>query len=61
LGVAHFHSVLSGSTTADWLDFLMDDEAVTIIQELDFKLIRSLEALCNDIREVFQVLPYINT
>ncbi len=34
---------------------------MTIIQELDFKLISSLEALCNDIKEVFQVLPYINT
>jgi hypothetical protein len=61
LGVANFHNVQSGSSTADWLDFLLEDEAVTIIQEVDFKLIHSLEALCNDVKQVFQVLPYINT
>ena len=61
LGVANFHNVQSGGSTADWLDFLLEDEAVTIIQEVDFKLIHSLEALCNDIKQVFQVLPYINT
>jgi hypothetical protein len=61
LGVVHFHSLQRGGSTADWLDYLMEDEAVAIIQELDFKLIHSLEALCNDIKQVFQVLPYINT
>ena len=61
LGVAHFHLVMSGDSTADWLDFLMEDDAVKIIQELDYKLIQSLEALCNDIKQVVQVLPYIKT
>jgi len=61
LGVSQFHCIQSGGSTADWLDFLMEDEAVKIIQELDFKLIDSMEALCNDIKQVVQVLPYIKT
>ncbi len=61
LGVSHFHIRQSGGSTADWLDFLMEDEAVKIIQELEFKLIDSLEALCNDMKQVVQVLPYIKT
>ena len=61
LGVAQFHCIQSGGSNADWLDFLMEEDAVKIIQELDFKLIDSLEALCNDIKQVVQVLPYIKT
>lgn len=61
LGVSHFHIRQSGGSNADWLDFLMEDDAVKIIQELDFKLIDSLEALCNDMKQVVQVLPYIKT
>jgi len=61
LGVSQFHCIQNGSTTADWLDFLMEDDAVKILQELDFKLIDSLESLCNDIKQVVQVLPYIKT
>lgn len=61
LGVSQFHCIQRGGSTADWLDFLMEEESVKIIQELDFKLIDSLEALCNDIKQVVQVLPYIKT
>lgn len=61
LGVSQFHCIQSGGSTADWLDFLMEDEAIHIIQELDYKLIDSLESLCNDIKQVVQVLPYIKT
>ncbi|KAL7542915.1 hypothetical protein ACHAXR_012357 [Thalassiosira sp. AJA248-18] len=61
LGVSQFHSIQSGGSTADWLEFLMEDDSVEIIQELDYKLIDSLEALCNDIKQVVQVLPYIKT
>jgi len=61
LGVAQFHCIQSGSSNDDWLEFLMRDEAVKIIQELDYKLIDSLEALCTDIKQVVQVLPYIKT
>jgi hypothetical protein len=61
LGVSQFHAIQSGKCTADWLDFLMEDEAVEIIQELDYKLIDSLESLCNDMKQVVQVLPYIKT
>ncbi|KAL7550468.1 hypothetical protein ACHAWF_013694, partial [Thalassiosira exigua] len=61
LGVSQFHFIQSGGSTADWLDFLMEDEAVEIIQDLDMKFIDSLENLCSDIKQVVQVLPYIKT
>lgn len=61
LGVSQFHFTQSGGSTSDWLNFLMEDEAVEIIQELDYKLIDSLESLCNDIKQVVEVLPYIKT
>jgi len=61
LGVAQFHCIQSGGSNADWLDFLMEDDAVKIIQELDFKLISFLEGFCCDIKQVVQVLPYIKT
>lgn len=61
LGVSQFHLIQSGGSTSDWLNFLMEDEAVEIIQELDYKLIDSLESLCNDIKQVVEVLPYIKT
>ncbi|KAL9189680.1 hypothetical protein ACHAXT_009355 [Thalassiosira profunda] len=61
LGVAQFHLIQSGGSNADWLDFMMEDEAVGILQEVDYMLIDSLEALCNDIKQVVQVLPYMKT
>ena len=59
LGVAQFHCIQRGESSADWLEFLMEEEAVSIIQELDFKLIESLEALCTDIKQVFQVCMFL--
>ena len=61
LGVSQFHIIQRGGSNADWLNFLMEEEAVQILQELDYKLIDSLEALCNDVKQVVQVLPYIKT
>ena len=61
LGVAKFHSIQSGGVNADWLDFLMEDEAVKIIQEMDMKFIDCLDAFCKDVKQVFEVLPYIKT
>ena len=61
LGVAQFHLSQRGGSFADWLDFLMEEDAVKIIQDLDMKFIDSLETLCNDIKQVVQVLPYIKT
>ena len=61
LGVAQFHIIQRGGSNADWLDFLMEDDAVKIIQELDYKLIDFLNGFCSDIKQVVQVLPYIKT
>lgn len=61
LGVARFHSIQSGRVNADWLDFLLEDDAVKIIQELDMKLIECLDSFCKDVKQVFEVLPYIKT
>lgn len=61
LGVAKFHSIQAGNTNADWLDFLMDEDSVKIIQELDMKLIDGLDAFCKDVKSLFEVMPYIKT
>ena len=60
LGVARFHELYNSeeNCSTDWLDFLKEDEAVEIIQELDFSLMLSLENLCKDVKEMMQVLPY---
>ena len=58
LCVAQFHRIGSGDLTADWLNFLMQDDAVKLIHELDEKLILDLESFCKDIKQVMVVLPY---
>ena len=60
LGVARFHELCDSdsSVSADWLDFLMEDEAIEIIQDLDGALLRFLKNFCNDIKEMMFVLPY---
>ena len=58
LGVAQFHKLGRGDLTADWLDFLMEDEAIKLIHEIDIKLITQLESISRDAREVLVVLPY---
>lgn len=60
LGVARFHQLYQSEdhVSADWLDFLKEDEAVKIIQELDGALMLSLKNLCKDVKEMMQVLPY---
>ena len=58
LCVSQFHKLGDGDLTADWLNFLMKDEAVELINEIDVKLILSVQALCKDIKEVMVVLPY---
>jgi len=61
LGVAKFHKIRAADSNADWLDFLMEDDAVKILQELDMKFIDCLDAFCKDVKQVFEVLPYIKT
>ena len=58
LCVAQFHRIGSGDLTADWLNFLMQDDAVKLIHELDEKLILDLESFCKDIKQFMVVLPY---
>ena len=61
LGVAKFHSIQSGDSNADWLDFLMEEDAVKIIQDLDMKIIDCLDSFCKDVKQLFEVMPYIKT
>ena len=61
LGVSQFHDIQSGAVSAEWLDFLLEDEAVMIIQELDRSLIDSLDSFCRDVKTIFEVMPYIKT
>jgi hypothetical protein len=58
LCVAQFHKLGAGDLTADWLKFLMEDEAVELINEIDMKLILAVEAACKDVKKVMLVLPY---
>ncbi|KAL3902589.1 MAG: hypothetical protein SGILL_010773, partial [Bacillariaceae sp.] len=58
LCVVQFHKINSGDLTKDWLDFLLEDEAVDIIHELDMKLILALESFSRDVKETMLVLPY---
>ncbi|KAL3796710.1 hypothetical protein HJC23_010010 [Cyclotella cryptica] len=61
IGVAKFHSIQSGDSNADWLDFLMEEDAVKIIQDLDMKIIDCLDSFCKDVKQLFEVMPYIKT
>lgn len=58
LCVSQFHKLGDGDLTADWLKFLMEDDAVELINEIDVKLILAVEAVCKDIKEVMVILPY---
>jgi hypothetical protein len=58
LCVAQFHKLGAGDLTADWLNFLMEDKAVELINEIDMKLILAVEAACKDVKKVMVVLPY---
>ena len=60
LGVSRFHQLYHSDdvVSSDWLDFLKEDEAVKIIQDLDVALMLSLKNLCKDVQEMMQVLPY---
>jgi hypothetical protein len=58
LCIAQFHKLGAGDLTADWLKFLMEDEAVELINEIDMKLILAVEAACKDVKKVMVVLPY---
>ena len=58
LCVAQFHKIIAGNSTKDWLDFLLEDDAVRIIHDLDYKLILWLSSFSRDVQEMMTVLPY---
>jgi len=60
LGVAHFHQIQAADATGDWLDFLMEEDAIRIIQQLDRTMMLNIQVLCNDVREIMDILPYYN-
>ena len=59
LGILHMRSIFSGrADAADWLDFLMEANAIQIIQEMDQKIVSVVEEVCNDIKSTLDVMPY---
>jgi hypothetical protein len=58
LCVAQFHKINDGDLSRDWLAFLLEDESVQLIQEIDMLLILALESFSRDIQEMMTVLPY---
>lgn len=58
LCVLQFHKIDDGDLTKDWLDFLLEEEAVNIIHDIDVKLILALESFSRDVKEMMVVLPY---
>lgn len=58
LGVQQFHKIGAGDLTADWMHFLMQEEAIALIHKIDVELIISVESMSRDVREVMVVLPY---
>lgn len=58
LCIVQFHKINEGDLTKDWLDFLLEDEAVEIIHDIDMKLILALESFARDVRDMMVVLPY---
>ena len=61
LGVAQFHKIEEGDLTADWMDFLMEEEAIRLIHEIDMELILQVESFSKDVQEVMVVLPYYSS
>lgn len=58
LCVVQFHKINAGDLSKDWLAFLLDDESVRIIHDIDMLLILAVESFSKDIREMMTVLPY---
>lgn len=58
LCVAQFHKIIAGHSTKDWLDFLLEDDGVRIIHELDMKLILAMSSFSRDVKDMMLVIPY---
>eukprot|EP00559_Dactyliosolen_fragilissimus_P009165 CAMPEP_0184872842 /NCGR_PEP_ID=MMETSP0580-20130426/41515_1 /TAXON_ID=1118495 /ORGANISM="Dactyliosolen fragilissimus" /LENGTH=968 /DNA_ID=CAMNT_0027375689 /DNA_START=1061 /DNA_END=3967 /DNA_ORIENTATION=- len=63
LGVSHFHQMHESDCIQqrDWLEFLMDNEAVNIIQQLDKTLMLSISNFCKDVKDMMYILPYYSS
>lgn len=61
LGVARFHEIqrADSDVSLDWIDFLVEEDAIQIIQELDAALLMFLKNFCDDMKEMLSVLPYV--
>ena len=57
LGIIHFEQLKAGDP-GDWMDFLMEEKAVKIIQEIDQKIFSMVEKFCLDVKATIEVLPY---
>ena len=57
LGILHFKTLRSGDP-GDWMDFLMEENAAQIIQEIDRKVVSMIESFCNDVKATMEILPY---
>jgi len=44
-----------------WLNFLDDEKAVALINELELKLIESITFMCDDVKDMVEVMPYYAT
>eukprot|EP00980_Cylindrotheca_fusiformis_P031699 scaffold26800_cov127-Cylindrotheca_fusiformis.AAC.6 len=58
LCIVEFHKMSDGDLTNHWLDFFMEDEAISIIHDIDMKLILALESFSRDVKEMMVSLPY---
>lgn len=58
LGVANFRELKPSEIAGDWLNFLTVEPAVTLIHELDMKLVLCTEGFCKDVKETVNILPY---
>ena len=58
LCVAQFHKIAAGHSTKDWLDFLLEEDGVRIIHDIDMKAIQALSSFSRDIKDMMVILPY---
>jgi hypothetical protein len=62
LGVARFHEIqrADSKVSLDWIDFLVEEDAIQIIQELDAALLMFLKNFCDDMKNMLNILPYVH-
>jgi len=60
LGVSHFRQLRAGDK-GEWFSFLLDDDAVNIIHELDAQILKAVEVFCDDVRKTMEIMPYYSS